>query len=191
MREGMKKMVQRISEADAARVTAEAAKAEADAKVAELETKLKAAEKKVSELTVQQTKDKAAADKAIAELNVKLVSSAKDVTRLTESLGKWKEGFDQAKTVAEGKEAERAAATSKAIVMERELTAAKAKNAEMLKVSTEILQRYEKFGFGTALIAREPFTRSMRARLQSEADELGDKIDAQRLKPAEVDKPSR
>jgi hypothetical protein len=42
MREGMKKLVQRISEADAARVAADAAKAEADLKVADLEAKLAA-----------------------------------------------------------------------------------------------------------------------------------------------------
>ena len=47
----------------------------------------------------------------------------------------------------------------------------------------EILSRYEKFGLGTALTAREPFTGITRARLQSLVDEYDEKISAQRIKP--------
>jgi chromosome segregation ATPase len=187
MREGMKKLVQRISESDAARVAAEAAKAEADLKIADLEAKLKAAEKKGSELEVKNTKDKAASDKTIADLNAKVIERDQLITQYNEALGKWKEGFQQAKTIAEGKEAERAAAVGKATVLERRVAAAEAKNAEMHKAAMEVLSRYEKFGFGTALLAREPFTRNMKVKLQNLAQEHGDKIDAQRIEPSSAD----
>lgn len=187
MREGMKKMVQRISESDTARVAAEAAKAEADLKIADLEAKLKASEKKASSLEVQATKDKASSDKSIADLNAKLIESEKHNSLLTESLGKWKEGFHQAKTIAEGKEAERAAAVGKAAVAERRIAAAEVKNAEMQKVAQEVLARYEKFGLGTALLAREPFTRNMKAKMQTLVQDYGDKIDAQRIEPSKGD----
>ena len=184
MREGMKKMVLRISEADAARVAAEAAKAEADLKIADLEKRLKAVEKKSSELEVQSTKDKAVADKLLAEGTAKLATREAEVARLNEALIKWKAGFDQAKTIAEGKEAERATAAGKAAVMERRMAAAETKNAEMLKLSQEILKRYESFGLGTALLAREPFVRIMKVKLQNYVQDFGDKIDAQRIEPS-------
>jgi len=184
MREGMKKLVQRISEADAGRVAAEAAKAETDLKVAELETKLKAAEKKASELEVQGTKDKASSEKALAELNAKLTGREQEVSRLSEALAKWKEGFAEARSIAEAKEKERAVAVGKTAVMERRMAAAETKNAEMFKLAREVLGRYEKFGFGTALLAREPFVRSMKVKLQNHMQDYGDKLDAQRIEPS-------
>ncbi len=184
MREGMKKLVQRISEADTGRVAAEAAKAEADAKVVDLEAKVKSLEKRASDLTIQSTNAQAAADKTIAELNAKLVAKEKQASQLTEALGKWKEGFAKAQAVAEGKEAERAAAAGKSAVLERRVADAETKNAEMHKLGTEILSRYEKFGLGTALLAREPFVRNMKVKFQNLVQDFGDKIDAQRIQPS-------
>lgn len=184
MREGMKKLVQRISEADAARVAADAAKAEADLKVADLEAKLKAMEKKASDLAIQGAKDKAEADKTIADLNTKLTARDKEVITLANSLSQWKEGFGKAKAVAEGKEAERAAAAGKAVVLERRMAAAETKNAEMYKLGLEILGRYEKFGLGTALLAREPFVRNMKVKFENYVQDYGDKLDAQRIQPS-------
>ena len=143
-------------------------------------------EKKASELEVKNTKDKAASDKTIGELNAKVIEREQQLTRLNDTLGKWKEGFQQAKTVAEGKEAERAAAAGKAVVLERRVAAAEAKNAEMHKAAMEILSRYEKFGLGTALLAREPFTRNMRVKLQNMVQEQSDKVDAQRIEPSKA-----
>ena len=52
----------------------------------------------------------------------------------------------------------------------------------MFAISTEVLSRYEKFGLGTALTAREPFVGITRARLQSMVDEFGGDLAAQRIK---------
>jgi hypothetical protein len=41
------------------------------------------------------------------------------------------------------------------------------KNSKMLATSKDILERYAKFGLGTALTAREPFVGITRARLES------------------------
>jgi chromosome segregation ATPase len=188
MREGMKKLIQRISESDAARVTAEAAKAEADLKVADLEARLKALEKKASDLAIKSTKDKAESDKTIADLNTKLTAKEKEVIALANALSQWKEGFNKAKTVAEGKEAERAAAAGKATLLERRVAAAETKNAEMLKLGQEILARYEKFGLGTALLAREPFVRNMKVKFENYVQDYGDKLDAQRIQPSGASK---
>lgn len=188
MREGMKKLIQRISESDAARVTAEAAKAEADLKVADLEARLKAIEKKASDLAIKSTKEKAEADKTIAGLNTKLTAKEKEVISIVNALSQWKEGFNKAKTVAEAKEAERAAAAGKAVVLERRVAAAETKNAEMLKLGQEILARYEKFGLGTALLAREPFVRNMKVKFENYVQDYGDKLDAQRIQPSDASK---
>ncbi len=53
----------------------------------------------------------------------------------------------------------------------------------MYKIGTEVLTRYENFGLGTALTAREPFTGSTRVRMQNLAQDLGDKLADQRIKP--------
>ena len=188
MREGMKKLIQRISESDAARVTAEAAKAEADLKVADLEARLKAMEKRASDLAIKSTKDKAESDKTIAELNTKLTAKEKEFISVVNALSQWKEGFNKAKTVAEAKEAERAAAAGKADVLQRRVTAAETKNAEMLKLGQEILARYEKFGLGTALLAREPFVRNMKVKFENYVQDYGDKLDAQRIQPSGTSK---
>jgi hypothetical protein len=46
----------------------------------------------------------------------------------------------------------------------------------------EILERYEKFGLGTALTAREPFVGTTRVRLQNLVQEYSDKLSEQRIK---------
>lgn len=56
------------------------------------------------------------------------------------------------------------------------------KNGKMFDISNEILNRYEKFGLGTALTAREPFVGITRARLETMVEEYGGKIAEQRLR---------
>jgi hypothetical protein len=54
----------------------------------------------------------------------------------------------------------------------------------MYKLGLEILGRYEKFGLGTALLAREPFVRNMKVKFENYVQDYGDKLDAQRIQPS-------
>ena len=59
----------------------------------------------------------------------------------------------------------------------------------MFKVANEILVRYERFGLGDALTAREPFTGITRVKLQSLFEDYQDKLTDQKIKPLEAKPP--
>lgn len=184
MRDAMKKLTQRIAEADAATATAQAAQIAAEAKTKELEARLADITKQLKEANTQAAADREAGKKAVEGLETKLSSKEKEAAALTESLTKWKAGFEKARDVANAKEGERAAAASRAIASERQAVEHERKNREMYKLGNEILERYKNFGLGTALLSREPFVGSMRVKFQNYVQDYGDKLDAQRIKPA-------
>jgi hypothetical protein len=62
------------------------------------------------------------------------------------------------------------------------------KNDELFKVGSEILSKYEGFGLGTAIAAREPFTRNMRVKLETLVQDYGDKLVDNKIKPDEAPK---
>ncbi|MFZ4694927.1 MAG: phage major capsid protein [Verrucomicrobiia bacterium] len=81
------------------------------------------------------------------------------------------------------------------VLLQRVVADHEAKNNELIKLANEILTRYEKFGIGEALTAKEPFTGLMRVKLQNLVQDYSDKVSDQRIthdKPAEnpADKPS-
>jgi hypothetical protein len=53
----------------------------------------------------------------------------------------------------------------------------------MYRIGSEILKRYEGFGLGTAIAAREPFVGSMRVKLQNLVQDYADKLAEQKIKP--------
>jgi len=79
-------------------------------------------------------------------------------------------------------EADRAKFEAEGIQLKRVVADQRMKNGKMFEISNEILTRYEKFGLGTALTAREPFVGITRARLQTMVEEYGGKIAEQRIK---------
>ena len=68
------------------------------------------------------------------------------------------------------------------IVLKRKLEDRERKNAELFKLGNEILTRYEKFGLGDALAAREPFTGLARVKLENLVQDYQDKIADQKVK---------
>jgi len=185
MRDAMKKLTQRIAEADAATATAQAAQYAAEAKVKDLETKVTDYTKQLKDTTLKAKADREAGEKVVEDLEAKLKAKQKEVTLLTESLTKWKEGFEKARDVANAKEGERASAADKSIVLQRQVADHERKNREMYKLGVEILDRYKKFGLGTALFAREPFVGSMRVKFQNYVQDYGDKLASQQIKPGQ------
>jgi hypothetical protein len=181
MRDAMKKLTQRITDAESQMVTAQAAQMAAEAQVKELTAKLTAANKQVKELTTQAAADKTAHDARIDDLAKKLEMRDKALAQYAEALGKWKAGFEQAQMVANAKEGERLAAAGKAIELERKVASHEQKNREMYRLATEILERYKSFGLGTALMSREPFVGSMKVKFENYLQDYGDGIDRQKI----------
>ena len=183
LRDALKKLTVRVSEAEAGRATSQAAEAEAKAMNEELTAKLDAATKNITKLTKQSAADKESTDRTIDGLNGKLAAREKEVAQYKEALQKWKDGFNQAKDLSIAKENERRVAADKAIIMERQVAEYQRKNAAMYKMGTEVLKRYEGFGLGTALMAREPFVGTMRVKFENMIQDYGDKLNTERIRP--------
>ena len=182
MRDAMKKLGQRITEAEGQMVNAQAAQAAAETQAKELTEKLDAANKQIKELTTTKTVEKAAADKKAAELETKVAARDRDIATLTESLTKWKAGYAKLDGVAKEIEGKRASLDSKVNELQRRVEDRETKNRELYKIGNEILTRYKNFGLGTALAAREPFTGITKVKLQSLVQDYGDKLDDQTIR---------
>jgi chromosome segregation ATPase len=145
---------------------------------AQFEQEKKALTAKMDALTKQ-----AAADKAeIDTLTSKAGNQEKELLETKESLGKWKTAYEQLVAAAQKSEAARVKLAGESIVLKRKLEDRERKNAELFKLGNEILTRYEKFGLGDALAAREPFTGLARVKLENLVQDYQDKIADQKVK---------
>jgi chromosome segregation ATPase len=111
--------------------------------------------------------DHAALEQAVSEFNRKLSAQNDAIRQMNETLDKWKAAYNEAATVARAKEAERAQLASKVDGLTQQATSCEAKNGELFKIGTEILDRYAKMDIGDALAAREPFLGIKRVELQN------------------------
>jgi len=156
---------------------------------AELEIKNKDLEAKVKLLTKNGADDRDAAKKSIDTLKAQLESAQEQIAQLKKYLEKTQADFKAAATLAQSKEAERAKLAADVIVLTRTVADQKTKNAEMYKLGRDILLRYEKFGLGEVLGAREPFVGTTRVKLESFVQDFQDKLTDQKIKAEE--KPKR
>jgi chromosome segregation ATPase len=176
LREGLKNTMLQLRTVQSEKVALETAKAELDAQVAVLTEKVAAMEKQLAE-------NKAAADKRITEQTERLVERGNVVMKLEADLVLSQKAHKEAAALAAKKEAERAKVNSEKIVLERKVADQQVKNAKMFEIGSEILGRYEKFGLGTAIAAREPFVGLTRIKLKNMFQELGDQLADQKIKP--------
>jgi septal ring factor EnvC (AmiA/AmiB activator) len=118
----------------------------------------------------------------MAKLNEEMTAKSTDITRLNDLLVKSEETGKKTAAQLKKTEEQRAELAAKAIQFQRTIADLRAKNAKMFETASEVLSRYEKFGLGTAITAREPFVGITRARLQSLVDEYDEKLAAQRIR---------
>lgn len=145
----------------------------------------KALSDRLDELTKQATADKDAATKSIADLNAKVTDQNTSITQLKNALDKWKEAYNKAVEVANTKETQRAKFESQAILLQRRVENDEAKNLALYKLGKEVLDRYEKFGLGTAITAREPFVGTTKVKLENLVQDYSDKLLDQTVKPGQ------
>lgn len=162
--------------------TEQAERAALQAAQAESETKIKELTAKVESLTKQAATEQAASRKALEEVNATAETRSKQIVRLEETLDKWKDGYNKAAALAQEKETVRAQLAQESIVQKRTIADQKAKNVALYDLACEILTRYEKFGLGEAVKAREPFTGITRARLEALVQDYQDKVADQRIR---------
>ena len=163
--------------------TAESERANLQAAQAENEKKNKDLTARVDALTKDLTATRDTTEKMIATLKTKQTEQEAEIARLKAALEKWQVAQKQAADLAATKEGQRAKLAGDIIVLQRKVADQQVKNAEMFKLGNEILARYEKFGLGEALTAREPFTGITRVKLQSLFQDYSDKLVDQKIKP--------
>jgi chromosome segregation ATPase len=176
LREQLRATILQLRTAETERATLQAAQTASAEETKELTAKLE-------ELAKQSAANQQSSAKEIAALTERVAEKEIAMVQLRETLEKWKKSYNEAAELARKKEGERAALASEKIVLDRRVADQQRKNAEMFKIGNEILVRYEKFGLGTAIAAREPFVGTMRVKLQNLVQDYSDKLAEQKIKP--------
>ena len=167
----MRNMTTRLRAAETERDSLQAAKAQSDQEKKVLTEKLDA-------LTKQATAD----SNALAASKTHLAERENENAQLQDSLQKLQLSQTRAVEIAQKTESDRAKLTGQVIELQRKLADREVKNLALFKLGNEILTRYERFGLGDALAAKEPFTGIARVKLENLVQDYQDKLADQRVK---------
>lgn len=176
LREALKTTMLQLRDAQGQIATFQAAQIENDQKVKELTAK-------VESLSKQAIADRNTSANMVAELNAKMAEQDTVIQALQSANMKWKKSYGEVTVLAQKKEDLRGAAAAKVIKLERQVEDQKVRNIKMYQVGLEILDRYEKFGLGDALLAREPFVGTTRVKFQTLIQNDQDKLVDARIAP--------
>lgn len=183
MRDQLRTVMLQQQKTEAERAALAAEKVTLEEKVSSLEASLK---KLAKESNLQKEND----SKTIAGMEDKAAAQAAEIVRLQASLAAWKKGHAEVVDAAKKIDAQRAEHAARVILSERKLADAQRKNQELYQTGIEILSKYEGFGLGTAITAREPFTRNTRVKLETYLQDFGDKLQDSKIQPDEAPKTS-
>ncbi len=164
----------------------QAAKDQADKDNAGLKAKVETLDIQAAALTKQAAEDKAQAGKAIDDLHAQATDQAAQIARLNQALTEWKNAYRQVAQLATEKEAARAKLALQAALLQRMVDDRETKNLELFQTGSEILVRYEKFGLGDAIGAKEPFVGLSRVKLESLVQGYKDRLLNQTVTPGQA-----
>jgi chromosome segregation ATPase len=179
LRDALRDVMLKLRDAQGQIATAQAAQIAAEDKIKDLTTKSES-------LNKQLLAERNTSANMIAELNTKLEQRDTAITGLQAKVEKWKKSYAELTAYAAHKEAERAKYQGQAIKLERQVASQQVKNLEMYKAGMETLDRYEKFGLGDAILAREPFIGTTKVKFENLIQDQADKLTDARIQP---DKP--
>jgi chromosome segregation ATPase len=165
--------------------TLQAAQAQSDKDKADLQAKVDALTAQVAAITKQSADDKATSDKTIADLKSQNADLTTQIGKLNDALAAWEKDDKQYVQLAKDKEAARAMLAGQVIMLQRLVDDRETKNLALFNLANEILTRYEKYGLGEALTAKEPFTGLTRVKLQELVQDYQDKILDQQVTPGQ------
>ncbi len=176
LREVLRNTMLQLRDAQGQIATLQATQVANDMKVKELEAK-------IDTLNKQAIADRNTSANMIAELNTRVEEQKTVNAGLQAAVEKWKRSYAEVTALAQKKEAERAKLEMKSIKLERQVQDQKDRNIKMFMAGIEILDRYEKFSLGDAVLAREPFVGSTRVKFQTLVQDFQDKLTDQRIQP--------
>jgi hypothetical protein len=175
LRESLRATMLQLRNAETERANLLAAKTELEAKNKELTDQAAAMSK-------QAAANQAEADKTITDLKTKVDERDREIGGLRVELDKSKADHRAASDLARNKESQRVKFLEKSVLLERQVADQQRRNAAMYQLGIELLDRYEKFGLGTALTAREPFVGLTRVKFENLIQDYGDKLADERIK---------
>ena len=175
LRENVKGLMVQLRTIQAERDTLDAAKNEHEQKAKELGEKLAA-------LTKASDTEREGLERTVSGLRGKVAELEKENGGLKADLAQAVGVGNQTADRLKKKEADGLKLGERIVDLERKVSEGERKNLELHRLGKEILERYEKFGLGTALTAREPFVGTTRVRLQNLVQEYSDKLSEQRIK---------
>jgi len=179
-REALRDSMLRLRDAQNQLANAQAAQFAAEAKAAELEEKTKSLAKELAD-------ERNTSTNMIAGLNKELAGRDAKIAGLEATLAKWKKSYGEVAKLASKREGQRQKLEAEKLALGRKAEEHQFKNIEMYKAGMEILDRYEKFGLGDALLAREPFTAAQRVKFQNLVQDFADQLTGARI-PADPPK---
>jgi len=176
LREALRSTAVQLRTAQADLANAQAITSAAEAKSKDLEKRLSDANAKAADEAKRAEDDRRASEKTIASLNNKVAERDKRVAEYSDAITRWKASLQQAVNTAESNEADKKrlaaeAASLKLVVADRER-----KNIALFNTALEILERYENHALGKAILAREPFTRNTRVKVENLVQGYQDRI---------------
>jgi hypothetical protein len=162
----------RTVEGERARLDAElqALRVQSEKQIADLKLALAEAAKQANE-------DKLVSDQTIKQKSEALAVSEARAAALAASLDKWKASHAQVVDIARRKEAERVALKARTQELEHLVRDRERKNLVLYQTAKEILDRYESFGLGKAIAAREPFTGLAKVKLEEQVQDYRHQLD--------------
>lgn len=176
LREVLKNTMLQLRDAQGQIATLQATQVASDQKVKDLE-------KKLDLLSKQSIADRNTSANMISELNTRVEEQRVINVGLQTAIEKWKKSYGEVTALAQKKESDRAKLDLQRIKLERQVQDQKVRNIKMYQTGLEILDRYEKFGLGDAIFAREPFVGSTRVKFQTLVQDDQDKLDDSRIAP--------
>jgi chromosome segregation ATPase len=176
LRQALRDTMVQLRDAQNQVVTLQATQAQSDKDKADLQAKVDALTAQVKNLTDQAATDKAASDDAIAGLKSQVTDQTGQIGRLNDGLKQWKDAYNQVAQLATAKETARAQLALQAALLQRTVDDRETKNLALYKLGNEILTRYEQFGLGDALAAKEPFVGVTRVKLENLVQDYKNKL---------------
>jgi len=171
VQQALRNMATRLRAAETERDNLQSAKAECD-------QEKKVAAERLDALTKQAKAD----SQALATAKEQLTQKETENTQLQDAIQKLQQTQTRAVEIAQKSETARTQLANQVIELKRKVADREAKNLALYKLANEILKRYEHFGLGDALAAKEPFTGVARVKLENLVQDYQDKIADQQVK---------
>lgn len=173
LRETLRSTMQQLNDAQSQLATLQATQNAKD-------DERKALADKVALLSKHAAEDQAVAAKEADALKAKLSERQSENGNLQQEVAKWKAAAEKNAMIARSEASRRAKDEAAAIAMQRKVEDLTAKNAELFRIGSEILDRYEKFSLGAQFLAREPFVGRARVELENQIQDYDDQMMDQR-----------